>query len=297
MIRPASLAKGSRVALVAPARFIKTEDIEESLRWLKVNGLEAVFDERLFRHFNQYGGTDEERSSLLQEYLDSSDIDAILCVRGGYGTIRIIDRLNFDGFKRHPKWIIGYSDITVLHAKLQSIGYESLHASMPINFKENTDESLDSLYNVLVGNDLYYDIDNHEFNNKGYAEAELVGGNISVLYSMLGSDIFPDTRGKILFLEDLDEYLYHIDRMMFAMERAGKLSEIKGLIVGGLTQMHDNTINFGQSAEEILMERVSTYDIPVCFGFPAGHINDNRALVLGRKMRLNVDDRVLLEFV
>lgn len=297
MIAPSSLRKGSKVAIVAPARFISENEIEKSVRWLSEHGFEAVYDERLFRRHNQFAGTDEERVSLLQEYLDSHDIDAILCARGGYGTIRIIDRLNFDAFHEHPKWVIGYSDVTILHSKMQSLGYESLHATMPINFAENSEQSLESLYKAMKGEDIIYDIDSHELNVCGAVEAELVGGNISVLYSILGSDIFPDTEGKILFIEDLDEYLYHIDRMLIALERAGKIGALKGLVVGGLTRMHDNTIKFGQSAEEIIAERAAAYGLVVCFGFPAGHIDDNRALIMGRKVRLEVGkDKVRLEF-
>ncbi|MBE6336374.1 MAG: LD-carboxypeptidase [Lentimicrobiaceae bacterium] len=297
MIRPSSLSKGSKVAIAAPARAIKKEEIEYAVQWLSEKGFEAVFDERLFRCHHQFAGTDEERALLLQEYLDSNDIDAILCARGGYGTIRIIDRLNFEKFRQHPKWVIGYSDVTVLHAKLQSLGYESLHASMPINFSDNSAESLESLYRVLIGENIDYIVDCQRFNEKKIIEAELVGGNISVLYSMLGSDIFPDTEGRVLFLEDLDEYLYHIDRMLIAMDRAAKISGVKAFLIGGLTQMHDNTINFGQSAEDIISERAASYGIPVIFGIPAGHIKDNRTLILGRKIRLVIDESVKIEFL
>ncbi len=297
MLSPESLKKGSKVAIVAPARAVDISEIESALSWLSEKNFEAVYDDRLFKRYHQFAGTDEERALLLQEYLDSEYIDAILCARGGYGTIRIVDKLNFEGFKKHPKWIIGYSDITVLHAKLQSLGFMSLHATMPINFKDNSEYSLESLFKALITEKITYTIDNHLFDIKGEAEAEIVGGNISVLYSMLGSDIFPNTEGKILFLEDLDEYLYHIDRMMIAMERAKVMKGLKALIVGGLTKMHDNTIAFGQSAEEIIAEKMAAYGIPVCFGFPAGHINDNRALIFGKKAKLIVGDKFkTLEF-
>lgn len=297
MITPPSLIKGSKLAIAAPARAVSEKEIEKAVRWLTDRGFEAVYDERLFRIHNQFAGTDEERASLMQEYIDSYDIDAILCARGGYGTVRIVDRLNFDSFQEHPKWIIGYSDVTVMHAKMQSLGYESLHATMPINFGENSEQSLESLYRAMTGGEMIYDIDNHHLNIFGDVEAELVGGNLSVLYSILGSDIFPDTYGKIMFIEDLDEYLYHIDRMMIALERAGKIRALKGIIVGGLTRIHDNTIRFGQSAEEIIAEKAAAYGIPLCIGFPAGHIEDNRALIMGRRVRLAVgEDKVRIEF-
>lgn len=288
MIAPKPLSKGSKIAIVATARFISESDIECSLQYLRDNGFEPVYDERLFAASGQFAGDDDFRANVLQSYLDSPDIDAILCARGGYGTIRIVDKLKFDNFINKPKWIIGYSDVTVLHAKLQSIGFESIHASMPINFRDNTEAALTSLIDALSSQNLHYEIKNSPLNIQGEAEAEIVGGNISVLYSMLGSSTFPDTNGKILFLEDLDEYLYHIDRMMFAFERAGILDNIKGLIVGGLTKMHDNNIPFGKTAEEIILERVADKGIPVCFNFPAGHIDDNRAIILGRKIRLSI---------
>lgn len=295
MITPSSLSSGSKIALVAPARKVAEDDIAVAVEYIKQRGFIPTYDERLFLSHNQFAGSDEERVAVLQQYLDDPEIDAIMCVRGGYGTVRIIDRLNFDKFMQKPKWVVGYSDITVLHAKLQSIGVESLHATMPINFHDNTTQSLDSLFDALTGKSIIYEIEPTTKSQQPKANAQLVGGNISVLYSLLGSDIFPDTRDKILFLEDLDEYLYHIDRMMFAFERAGKFDDIKGLIVGGLTKMHDNIINFGQPAEEIILDRVRDKNIPVIFDFPAGHIDDNRALVLGRMTEIDFGDKIVIK--
>ena len=292
MISPKLLSKGSKVAIVATARFVTEKDIEPALRRLEAMGFIPVYDERLFAVCDQFAGDDEWRASTLQSYLDDPEIDAILCARGGYGTVRIIDKINFENFLLNPKWIIGYSDVTVLHAHLQSIGCESLHATMPINFSDNTEEALNSLYEALTKGNLSYEMENTPINICGEAEGELVGGNISVLYSLLGSSSFPDTDGKILFLEDLDEYLYHIDRMMAALKRAGKLDNIKGLVVGGLTKMHDNAIPFGKTAEQIIFEYVKDQNIPVCFNFPAGHIDDNRALVLGKTTKLKVSESV-----
>ena len=291
MISPKLLSKGSKVAIVATARFVTEKDIESALRRLEAMGFIPVYDERLFAVCDQFAGNDEWRAATLQSYLDDPEIAAILCARGGYGTVRIIDKINFEKFLLNPKWIIGYSDVTVLHAHLQSIGCESLHATMPINFSDNTEEALNSLYDALTKGNLSYEMESAPINICGEAEGELVGGNISVLYSLLGSKSFPDTDGKILFLEDLDEYLYHIDRMMAALKRAGKLDNIKGLVVGGLTKMHDNTIPFGKNAEQIILEYVKDKGIPVCFNFPAGHIDDNRAMVFGRKIRLAVSNQ------
>lgn len=286
MLTPKSLSSGSRIALVAPARKISYDEISFAVDYIESRGFVPVFDERLFLSHNQFAGNDDERASVLQYYLDDPDIDAIICVRGGYGTVRIIDRLNFDNFMQNPKWIVGYSDVTVLHAKLQSLGVESIHATMPINFSTNTQQSLDSLFDALTGKELVYDYKHSPYDIKGEAAGIIVGGNISVLYSLLGSDIFPDTKDKILFLEDLDEYLYHVDRMMTAFVRAGVLDNIKGLVVGGLTKMHDNAVPFGMTAEEVMLEKVADRNIPVFFGFPAGHIDDNRALVFGRMFKM-----------
>lgn len=288
MQTPKSLSSGSKIALVAPARKITFDEISFAVDYIVDRGFVPVYDERLFLSHNQFAGSDEERAAVLQSYLDDTDIDAIMCVRGGYGTVRIIDKLNFDKFMRHPKWIVGYSDVTVLHAKLQSLGVESLHATMPINFPTNTQQSLDTLFSALTGKKLTYDYQHSSLDIKGEAEGVLVGGNISVLYSLLGSDIFPNTEDKILFIEDLDEYLYHIDRMMTAFDRAGVFDNIRGLIIGGLTKMHDNAVPFGMTAEEIIVEKVRNRNIPVIFDFPAGHIDDNRALILGRKFRITI---------
>lgn len=289
------LSKGSKIAIVATARFVDEKDVEFSVRCLEKMGFTPVYDERLFAVCGQFAGDDDFRSATLQSYIDDPEIEAILCARGGYGTVRIIDKINFDKFLLNPKWIIGYSDVTALHAKLQSMNCESLHATMPINFSDNTETSLKSFYDALTKGNITYEIDNAPINIKGEAEGELVGGNISVLYSLLGSSSFPNTDGKILFLEDLDEYLYHIDRMMMAFKRAGKLDNIKGLIVGALTKMHDNTIPFGKDAEQIIFEYVKNKGIPVCFNFPAGHIDDNRALIFGRKTKLKIEETSIVE--
>lgn len=284
MITPSSLSSGSKIALVAPARKVAEDDIAFAVEYIKQRGFVPIYDERLFLTHNQFAGNDEQRASVLQHYLDADDIDAIMCVRGGYGTVRIIDRLDFDKFLQKPKWIVGYSDVTVLHAKMQSIGIESLHATMPINFQDNSKQALDTLFDALCGKEIKYDLPQQTLDILSTMQGEVVGGNISVLYSLLGSDIFPDVEGKVLFLEDLDEYLYHIDRMMMAFLRAGIFDKIGGLIIGGLTKMHDNTIPFGMTAEEIISEKIKDKNIPTVFNFPAGHINDNRAIILGRRV-------------
>lgn len=271
------LKKGSKIALVAPARKIGRDEIAAAVKWIEEKDFEAIYDDRLFAEYHQLAGNDDFRASVLQEYLDRDDIDAILCVRGGYGTIRIVDKLDFTKFVKHPKWIVGYSDVTVLHAKMQQLGYQSIHGTMAINFEKNTKEALETLYKALVGK---HQTDGEFLATLGMT-GQVVGGNLSVLYSMLGSDLFPETDGKILFIEDLDEYLYHIDRMMMGLKRAGKLANLKALLVGAFTDMHDNTIPFGMTAKEIIFEKVKEYGYPVIWDVPAGHIDDNRAIVLG----------------
>lgn len=282
------LKQGSKVAIAAPARCVTTEEMEYAIHWLEEKGFIPVYDDRLFAVHHIFAGDDDFRAAIFQEYLDNEDIDAIWIARGGYGSIRIIDKLNFTHFLQHPKWIIGFSDGTVLHGKLSRLGVPSLHASMPFYFANKTPEAKQSLFDALMGQALQYEFPTHPQNRIGQMEGEIVGGNLSVLYGMIGSYTFPDLDGKILFIEEVDEYIYHIDRMMHAMKRAGKLAHLKGLIVGGLTQIHDNTHPFGQTAEEVIAEAVSEYDYPVCFGFPAGHFDDNRTLFFELKSRLEV---------
>ena len=284
------LHQGSKVAIAAPARMVKPEEMEYAIHWLEEKGFIPVYDDRLFAVHHIFAGDDDFRASVFQEYLDNEDIDAIWVARGGYGSIRIIDKLDFTYFLQYPKWIIGFSDGTVLHGKLSRLGVPSLHAAMPFYFANKTPEAKQSLLDALTGKPLQYEIPSNPLNRLGMTEGEIVGGNLSVLYGMIGSDTFPELDGKILFIEEVDEYIYHIDRMMHAMKRAGKLEYLKGLIVGGLTQIHDNAHPFGMSAEEVIAEAVSEYNYPVCFGFPAGHFDDNRAVFFGLNSRLIVSE-------
>jgi muramoyltetrapeptide carboxypeptidase len=221
--------------------------------------------------------------------LDNNDVKAIISARGGYGTMRIIDKLDFSDFVKNPKWIVGYSDITVLHSHIHNLGIETLHATMPINFTKNA-EAAESLRRALFGESLTYEADQHVLNRRGIAEGELIGGNLSLLYALIGSASDIDTAGKIFFIEDLDEYLYHIDRMMLSLKRAGKLDKLAGLIVGGMSDMKDNLVPFGKTAEEIIYDAVKEFDYPVAFNFPSGHIERNLAVVLGRNMKMEVEE-------
>lgn len=289
MKTPQNLNKGDKIGIAAPARKISLEELKSAIELLKNWGLEPIFASNLFLSDNQYAGTDEERLNGFQELLDDPEIKAIICARGGYGTMRIIDKLDFSQFLLHPKWIAGYSDVTVLHSHInKNFGIETLHGSMPINFSTNTFEALDSLRKALFGEELSYISGGHNHNMTGKTEGVLTGGNLSILYALSGSDSDIETNGKILFIEDLEEYLYHIDRMMVQLKRSGKLQNLAGLIVGGMNNMNDNTVPFGKTAYEIISEHIAGYDYPVCFGFPAGHIDDNRALIMGRKVDLEV---------
>ena len=283
------LKQGSKVAIVALARCVTPDEMAYAIHWLEEQGFVPVYDDRLFAVHHIFAGTDEFRAAVFQEYIDNEEIDAIWLARGGYGGIRIIDKLDFSKFLEHPKWIAGFSDSTVIHGKLSSLGIPSLHAPMPFYFENKTEEAKQSLFNALTGNPLHYEFPANPLNRLGMMEGEIVGGNLSVLMGMNGSDIFPETDGKILFIEEVDEYIYHIDRMMRALKRAGKLTNIKGLVVGGLTQIHDNPDPFGQTVEEVIAEVVSEYGYPVCFGFPAGHFDDNRALLFGTRMQVVVN--------
>jgi muramoyltetrapeptide carboxypeptidase len=289
MTRAPYLQQGDKIGIVAPARKISIEELKPAIETFTSWGLEVIFGKNLFGEQHQFSGPDEARAADLQHMLDDDSIKAVISGRGGYGTIRIIDQVNFERFIKHPKWIIGYSDITVLHSHIHNLGIETIHGTMPINFEKN-DEAVESLRKALFGERLNYEVKSHSMNRKGNAEGELVGGNLSLLYALTGSISDIDTAGKILFIEDLDEYLYHIDRMMIGLKRSGKLDKLKGLIVGGMTDMKDNTIPFGKNAEEIIYDAVKEYAYPVCFNFPAGHLDRNLALVLGRRIELSVKE-------
>ena len=286
---PKNLKKGDTIGLISTARKIKPEELEFSIKLLESWGLKVLLGRHLFKEHHQFAGTDKERSVDFQEMLNNPLVKAILCVRGGYGTVRIIDKLDFSLLKTHSKWIAGFSDVTALHSTLHNLGLTSLHSTMPISFSSNTKKSLESLRNVLFGKQINYTFLDHPLNKKGIANAPVIGGNLSILYSLLGSPSDIETDGKILFLEDLDEYLYHIDRMMMNLKRNKKLSRLAGLIIGSMSEMKDNKVSFGKTAYEIILDAVLEYNYPVAFNFPAGHINNNNAIILGKSAKLVVD--------
>jgi muramoyltetrapeptide carboxypeptidase len=291
MILPSYLQKNDTVAIVSTARKISLDEIQPAIQLLENCGLKVVVGETIGLEAHQFAGSDAQRTADFQKMLNNPKIKAIWCARGGYGTVRIIDQLNFTAFKKHPKWIIGYSDVTVLHSHLHNLGFETLHATMPINVSTNSEEALSSLKKSLFGEQLSYEIITSEGNKLGKRKGELVGGNLSMLYSLLGSNSSINTANKILFIEDLDEYLYHIDRMLMNLKRNGYFDNLNGLIVGGITKMNDNTVPFGKTAKELISDAVSEYNFPVVFDFPAGHLDDNRALVFGKQIILNVSKK------
>jgi muramoyltetrapeptide carboxypeptidase len=295
MLQPPFLKKGDTIGLVAPARKIAPEEIAFAVDTFKQWGLQVKESKHLFGACNQFSGTDEKRAADMQEMLDDASVSAIISVRGGYGCMRIIDRLDFSRFVHHPKWIIGYSDVTVFHSHLHNLGVQTLHATMPFNFAQDV-ESVTQLRRALFGEAIHYSWPANALNRPGTANGQFIGGNLSLLYALCGSQSDIDTRGKILFLEDLDEYLYHIDRMLLNLRRSGKLQHLSALIIGGMTSMKDNTIPFGKTAEEIILDAVKDYDYPVCFDFPAGHVVRNLPLILGKDVKVEVSSACLLRF-
>jgi muramoyltetrapeptide carboxypeptidase len=290
MIRPPFLKEGDSIGITCPARKISLGDIQKAIEILESWNLKVIVGDTIGKEDHQYGGSDTERQADFQRMLNDPNIKAIIAARGGYGSVRIMDNLDFRAFLDHPKWLIGYSDFTYFHTQLScNIGVESLHATMPINFATNTTDAISSLKNALFGKSLEYTFPAHPFNRNGSMQGEIVGGNLSILYSILGTKTILDTNKKILLLEDLDEYLYHIDRMMMALKRAGKLKNLAGLLVGGMTDMKDNAIPFGKTAEEIIQEHVAEYDFPVAYQFPSGHFEDNRAVFIGKNAQVNVE--------
>jgi muramoyltetrapeptide carboxypeptidase len=296
MIVPPSLKPGDKVGIISPSRKIKRGSLDRAISIFEEWGLSVVTGPNVYAGYHQFGGTDPERAADLQLMLDDPEIKAVMCSRGGYGTVRIIDLIDFGALMACPKWIAGYSDITVLHSHINAVcGIETLHSMMPVELSPDKDppvsaRSVDLLKEALFGTIPAYYQPNHALSRKGRAEGTMTGGNLSVLYSLLGSDSEPDMQGSILFIEDVGEYLYHIDRMMMSLKRSGVLAGIAGLVVGGMSEMNDNEVPFGKTAQEIIAGAVSDYDYPVLFGFPAGHEPENHPLVMGRNAVLSVGD-------
>ncbi|MEM7085622.1 MAG: LD-carboxypeptidase [Bacteroidota bacterium] len=298
MVTPPFLQAGDTVAIVSTARKITKSELDPALKLLAKLKLKAVLGHTIGAQDHQFAGSDSLRTRDFQAMMDNPNIKAIWCARGGYGTVRILDGLDFSKFTENPKWVIGYSDITALHSHIHKFGIETLHAQMPLDIEKKSREAQEGVFKVLFGNKYSItQVSNQKENRTGRAKGTLVGGNLSVLYSLCGSPSAINTEGKILFLEDLDEYLYHIDRMFQNLKRNGLLEDLAGLVLGGFTQLHDNTIPFGKTIEDIVFDAIGNAKYPVCFNFPAGHIKDNRALIFGREVQLEVNaQEVSLKF-
>lgn len=295
MIKPKYLKSKDKIAVVAPAGKIDTGIVDFAKDKLESWGLRVILGEHVFNEHFQFAGTDEERLKDMQKALDDESTKAILCARGGYGLIRILDQLDFSKFKANPKWLIGFSDVTILHSYIQSrLTTETLHAPMAAGLKE--DDSAEALRKALFGEPVSYELSTHSLSRPGNSSGILTGGNLAILCSLLGSDSDIDTKGKILFIEDIGEYLYRLDRMMWTLKRSGKLNHLAGLIVGDFSDMKDNDDPFGKSAYEIIADAVKEYDYPVCFGFLAGHKKENKTLILGRQLKLSIGEKTTLKF-
>ncbi|MBD3636205.1 MAG: LD-carboxypeptidase [Crocinitomicaceae bacterium] len=279
-----------KIRIVSPGKAIESKHIDFAEGYLRSKGFDVSVGIYAKGSYNYFSGTDAERHLDMQEALDAQDVDAIICSRGGYGAVRIVDKLDFRRFLRYPKLLFGFSDITVFHNRMNRMGYESVHSTAPLNFEENTEEALQSLVNVVEGIENAYKIPAHSLNKSGEVKEKIVGGNLSVLCSLLGTDDELKTKGKILFIEDIGEAVYSVDRMMWQLKKAGKLKGLSGLIVGSFTNVKDSEKPFGKSAEEVISDAVEEYDYPICFNFPAGHLNDNRAIILGKDAQLSVTD-------
>lgn len=287
--QPPYLKKGDKIALVCPAKKLP-KSIDKAIALLTEWGLEVVVGESVYASHHQFAGTDELRAADIQHFLDDSSIKAIIAGRGGYGTIRIIDALDFTQFNLHPKWIVGFSDITVLlsHIIAQS-EIQCIHGQMPYTFEESTFEALDSLRKALFGEKQTY-VYESEFNNRpGEADGLLIGGNLTLITMLQGSASEMNFDNKILFLEDVGEHEYSIDRMLRMLKRAGKLANLNGLIIGAFNEIEEEKISFGQMVDEVIWDIVKEYDYPVCFNFPTGHIENNLSMVLGAEVSLKTE--------
>ena len=285
---PQPLVAGDLIYITAPAKAIEKEHVDFAVSFFENAGFKVLVSKNCLGQHHYFSGTDEERLEDLQYGIDHPEVKAIVCARGGYGCVRIVDRIQWASMLREPKWMVGFSDVTVFHQHLQRFNLPSIHGSMVLNFKDNTQEALTTLLSALKGESFSLSATSTQ-NKPGQAEGTLIGGNLSIVYSLIGTNNQPDYSDKILFVEDLAEHLYHIDRMFYALNKSGILDKISGLVVGGMTDLEDTATPFGMSVEEIILAHFQFRNIPIAFGFPAGHLNDNRALILGKKVRFNVE--------
>lgn len=289
---PPYLQTGDTIAIVCPAGFMPAERAKACIQTLKKWGYKVVKGKTLGgKSKNYFSGTDEERLQDLQQFMDDPNVDAILCGRGGYGTTRILDGIDWKAFKKNPKWIIGFSDITVLHGYMhEQLGIASIHGPMAGAFNDGENRFTFSLKDTLEGKPVQYNSAAHPFNRNGKVKAPVIGGNLCLMAHSIGSNAEYHTDGKILFIEDIGEQFYNIDRMMLQLKRAGKLKKLKGLIVGGFSDNKDTERTFGKTAYEIIAESVKEYKYPTCFGFPISHEKENVAIAIGQTYALEIND-------
>ena len=292
LIQPESLKSGDTISILAPSGVLNNFDnkITKAINIFKSWGLNVVLGNHIYDKNGHFAGTDKNREKDFQKALDNKNIKAIWCARGGYGAVRIIDKLNFDNYLKNPKWIIGFSDITVIHNKLNFLNSESIHAMMITGFEDigQNNDSLSKLKNVLFGDSLSYSIASNKNNKTGKSEGIIVGGNLTLIQSTIGSKTELKMKDKILFIEEIGEYAYHIDRMLYSLKRAGYFENCKGLIVGQISDVKKNTTDFGRSINELILDVLDEYNFPILFDFPAGHEKTNFPIILGRKVILDV---------
>ncbi len=295
-VRPNYLKKGDTIAIVAPAGILMNREgtIEKAKQLAESWGLYVLLGEHMFAKGSHFAGSDAHRAEDFQKALDNKTVKAIWSARGGYGSVRILDLLDFSNFKKHPKWIIGYSDITAIHSHIHNLGFETLHAMMATSLEDDaleTKQTIASFKAALFGESLTYQIAPNAMNRNGSAKGQIVGGNLTMLLTMLGSKSQINMDGKILFIEEIGEYKYHIDRMLQSLKRAGYFENCKGLIVGNMTKIKKNTTPWGASIEDLILGVVAAYDFPILFDFPAGHEANNQAIILGRTIEMEVSEQ------
>jgi len=291
------LVKGDLIEILAPAKAIEEQHVFFAKEFLEAKGFKVRISEHCLGNENYFSGSISSRLSDFQNAIDDSEVKAILCARGGYGCVQLVDKIQWANCLRFPKWIIGFSDVSVFHQRMGVLGVKSIHGTMPLNFQSNSSKALETLVSALNGSQYSIKTDSDSHNKTGNAEGKLLGGNLSILFSLLGTNDQVDYTDSILFIEDLAEQIYHIDRMFYAFNKAGVFDKIKGLVVGGMTDLKDTETPFGMSYENVILSHFEYKNIPICFNFPAGHIEDNRALVLGSNVELSVsEDSVELKF-
>ena len=306
IIFPQSLKKGDKIALISPAGAVEESQLEKGIKLIESNGYEPVLGKHLYTKYSNgynYAGTEKERISEINWAFNNEEIGAIWASRGGYGCQHLLRHVQLSKFKKKPKWYIGYSDNTVVQSFLLKNNFASIHGqTIKTSSFGVTDESYDLIFDILKGKKPTYSIAKNELNKVGTAAGTLVGGNLALIYALLGTTYSFNFKDKILFIEDIGENFYALDRMLISLDLAGVFRKIKGLIVGGMTNMGDEKDNksyeesFDQFAYKIISERVSKYDFPVAFGFPNGHIHDNRPLMIGANITMNVAEKVIIEF-